>query len=269
MEILGTRIDVSTHDKRIASLRTWLHGEEGHLVVTPNPEMVLYAETHTWFQQLINSADLTIPDGVGLRFAAAAIGESIGERTTGVDMLLDLAQLCEEEGKSLLLFGGKPHSAEKTVRYFRKIFPELQVTHLAPEGIHINESSGELLSGEEIFAAIEGDKPTVLACALGAGKQEVFAKKALERIPTLRVAIGIGGAFEMFAGTLPRAPKWMRHLGFEWVWRLVQEPRRFVRIFRAVIIFPLRVIWDRLKHRTLFQAFFRVIRDLIRHFFSV
>lgn len=269
MEILGIRIDASSHPERIASLKAWLQEGGKHLVVTPNPEMVLYAESHEWFRVLVNSSSMNIPDGIGLRFAAAAIGESIGDRTTGVDLLLDIAQLCEEEGKSLLLFGGKPRAAEKTAREFTKMFPDLTISFLAPEGLWIHEETGELLGAEEALQDVLQRAPDVLAVALGAGKQEVFGKRALEMIPSLTIAIGVGGAFEMFSREIPRAPRWMRRAGIEWLWRLLREPRRIPRIFRAVIVFPLVVIWDRLKHRRFVISLFRVIRDLIRHFFSV
>ena len=89
--------------------------------------------------------------------------------------------------------------------------------------------------------------PDVLAVALGQRKQERFANSYLKQIPTVKIIIGIGGALDMISGNLPRAPKFLRRLGLEWFWRLVIEPSRWPRIVRAVIIFPIVVIIEKIK----------------------
>jgi len=127
----------------------------------------------------------------------------------------------------------------------RSRHPELDVTGL-PTGKIERGSDGWSLD-TELVQRIQEAHPTVLLVALGHGKQETWIRDHLDRFPTVRIAMGVGGVFDVLSGDIPRAPQPMRRYGFEWLWRLVQQPSRIGRILRAVFVFPAVVIWDRLR----------------------
>jgi len=92
-------------------------------------------------------------------------------------------------------------------------------------------------------------EPDCLLVALGHGKQERWIKGFMPHLPSVRVAVGIGGAFDYLAGAVERAPEAMQSMGLEWLYRLYKEPRRFKRIINAVVVFPILVIWSKIKPR--------------------
>jgi exopolysaccharide biosynthesis WecB/TagA/CpsF family protein len=128
----------------------------------------------------------------------------------------------------------------------------------------IKSGEGGLEVDEDILRELQQLEPTVLAVALGAGKQEQFIRQYLKELPSVKVAIGVGGAVDMISGELSRAPAWMRTSGLEWAWRLVQEPSRFGRIWQASVVFPSVVAYDSLRQRRLGRATFRVLPEVLR-----
>ncbi len=258
MDLLGTRIDDMDDATLDGTLNSWLQGNEAKVIATPNPEILLKAQKDTAFRGRLNQSDLNLADGVGLRFAVAALtDEALPHRHTGVDILERLASLCASNGKRLALFGGERGSSEGARHALIKTFPSLDAVAIDPGPLSENAS---LWTFQTLIAA----RPAVLAVALGAGKQEAFVAAARAALPTLRIGIGVGGAFEMLAKQKPRAPAWLRRMGFEWLWRVLIEPKRARRIANAVIVFPLFVAWSTLKSRRFFKACQRVFPEIFR-----
>jgi N-acetylglucosaminyldiphosphoundecaprenol N-acetyl-beta-D-mannosaminyltransferase len=259
-EVLGVRIDDLSDDELIGQLRDWMAGDRARIVVTPNPEFVLAARRDSVFAERLLRSDLSLPDGVGLRFAAAALtNERPPMRHTGVDTLYTLARLCVESGKRIALFGGgTPSSGETAAKALREVFPGLDVIAIHPGNISMQDHE-DPPKGTDLLGS---HHPTVVAVALGQGKQEWFMEKAADHLPTARIFIGVGGALETVGGTIPRAPKIMRQLGFEWTWRLVRQPSRIGRIFNAVIVFPAVIVWATLKRRRFLKGVRNVLREI-------
>lgn len=234
----------------------WLKGDQPKIIVTPNPEFILLTRHDQKFAKLLNKADLAIPDGIGLKYAVAALtGQNLEHRHTGVDTLEYLAST----GARLALVGGKKETTEKAAENLKNKFPNVNIVVIDPGQISETGTPSQTTI-EEIKKA----EPKILAVALGQGKQEKFIAQILKSLPSVRIAIGVGGAPDMLAGSLPRAPQFMRQIGLEWLWRLFIEPKRWPRIFRAVIIFPIIVIWATiLKHR-FWKACYRVTLELIK-----
>lgn len=258
--ILGVRVhDVSPMELR-ERLRGWLLGAGLHIVVTPNPEFILVACKNPGFRDLLNRADMAVADGVGLAYAVAALSDGrLEHRQTGVDLVEELAALCAKEGKSLLLFGGREESAHASARALRKRYPKLHVYAHEPGRIVVDATHGIQVprSDMDVLRLHPSD---AIAVGLGQEKQERFMADIVPLFPATRVAIGIGGAFEMISGRLPRAPRLMRRVGLEWLWRLSLEPRRFPRIFRAAVVFPFVVILATLKQRRFWKACLSVLK---------
>ncbi len=234
-----------------------------HIVVTPNPEFLLLAQRNKHFRNLLNQADLSLPDGVGLRFGIAALTENrLKHRHTGVDFVETLVMSAEREGKRILFFGGDKASAEKARIILQKKYPGAQIDCFDPGKIsgfleHLNVS-------DAIIDHIRSLAPNILLVALGQGKQEQFIFQTISEFPTVQIAAGVGGSFSSISGNKPRAPRWMRTAGIEWVWRVAIQPSRAHRILSAVIVFPIIVIYRTLKQQRFLKAFSRVIPEIYR-----
>lgn len=241
--LFNVRIDDLDHDELDQQLSLWLLGHEQKMIVTPNSEFLVRARRDDEFLAMLNVSDLSLPDGIGVKYATAALDEVLQNRHTGVDTFLHLCWLCAEKGKKILLLGGDPGSAEQAVLIVKQKHPMIEAIGIDPGGLALNRV-GEIEIPDDLIEKINALAPDAIAVALGAGKQEAFMVQHLAKWPSIKVAIGVGGTFETVAGVIPRAPTHWRSIGVEWLWRLCQEPRRFRRIITASIYWPLLVAWE-------------------------
>lgn len=264
VSIFGVRIDDISSDEASSLFLTWLNGPTARMVVTPNPEFMLLARRDAAFCGILNRADLSLPDGVGLRFAVTALtDETLAHRSTGVDALHTLAGLCATQGKRLLLLGARAGAADAAALALCAAHPSLDCVAIDPGLV---DEEGQL--SPSAVAEVRALQPDVVAVALGQGKQEQCIVRHLASWPSVRIAIGVGGACDTLSGQKPRAPVWLRNAGLEWVWRLGIEPRRVGRIFRAFPIFPLVVVWATLREHRFLKACQRTIPEIFNQVFS-
>lgn len=204
------------------------------MIVTPNPEMIVYADSHPDFRDILNKADLALCDGVGLLLASKIVGKPIKERITGVDFVKNLCEKSVENGLSIGFLGGRQNVAEETSKCLRQMYPGLKVVFAAEEW---SEGAAKLQSGKA--AKTQNNAATlplgksafhidILFVAFGFPKQEEWIAKHLPDIP-VTVAMGVGGAFDYLSGRVPRAPRLIRAMGMEWLYRLVRQPWRWKR----------------------------------------
>ena len=231
INILGVQVDNLTRAQALEEVERFLASPSRHYIATPNPEFAVAAQSDEEFKEILNRADLAVPDGAGLFFAAPLF--SLKERISGVDFMEKICRLAEQSGRRVFLLGGKNGAAETAILNLRKRYPALIAAFHED-----HENCGE---------AILKFKPEVLFVALGAPKQEKWIYRNAGRFPSVKVAMGVGGAFDFLSGKIKRAPRLMRKLGLEWLWRLMMEPKRAKRIFNAVIVFPWLVIQSRIK----------------------
>ncbi len=267
VSLLGVRIDNVDVAQTRALFRDWLGDKAAamtHLVCTPNPEFLLAAQHDASFKELLNGLDLNLPDGVGLRFASAALTEqTLRNRVPGVQALLLLAELCVESQQRLLLLG-EQGANERAAAELRLQWPGLDVVVLDPGVI---AEAGDL--PPNVIDEMRGLQAQVIAVGLGQGKQErcIFGLHSMytlnvDHLSTVRVMIGVGGAAAMIGKTLPRAPRLLQRIGLEWVWRLAIEPRRWRRIWRATVVFPLMVILLTLREHRFWRAVRRTLPEI-------
>ena len=253
---------VSTHQLDTL-LRLWVQDHAQRVIVTPNPEMLLAARKDPDFHYYLQASHLSLPDGVGLRYATAALTDQrLSFRHTGVDTLLHLARVCEDHGKRLVLLGSRQDVARRAASELRRTYPDLDVIGINPGDLVITEETVSV--DPDVLEELQGLRPAVLAVAFGAGKQEQFIHQHLHVLPSVKIAIGIGGALDMLSGDLRRAPAWMRKAGLEWAWRVAREPSRAGRIWRAFVVFPSVVAYDSLRQRRFVKAVFRVVPEVGR-----
>ncbi len=267
-ELFGVRID-DIDDSELENItESWLKETDSHVIVTPNPEFILLARSNEKFRDLLNKSDLAIADGVGLRYAIAALTQNrLKHRHTGIDLVERLIRLSNQTNRRVLLFGGLPGSAEQTKVHMQKRYPTLQIHSLDP-GI-IEGTIGSMRIRETLIDQIRSYHPDVLIVALGQGKQEQFIDLIRSEIPTVRIAVGVGGSFDTLSGMIPRAPMFMRRTGLEWLWRLYIEPKRIRRITNAIIVFPAVVINATLRQHKFLSACKNVIPEIVRQLKSL
>jgi N-acetylglucosaminyldiphosphoundecaprenol N-acetyl-beta-D-mannosaminyltransferase len=253
--LLGVRIDTLTKAAVQEKLRAFLGSQKTHIVTTPNPEILMAAVHDKGYREALNTADLNVCDGRGIELLAK---EPI-ERFPGVDVLLCLLTEAARAQKKVFLFGtGSDTTLAKAASALQNQIPDLQICGVHPgqrlvymveDGVgSITPRSQE--KEEALIDTIIATAPDVLVVALGHPKQELWITEHVGELPSVRIAIGVGGSLDTIAGRVPRAPAFMRNIGLEWFWRLIHEPKRIKRILTAVLIFPLYVFLERIGVRS-------------------
>lgn len=267
INILGINISTLNKDEVLERIGSFLSDGRQHQIVTPNPEFILEARNDEEFFYILNRADLAIPDGVGLKFAGWLLGKDLS-RITGADLTDDLLRMADEKGlKVLAINWGKALSrGGEIIEAIRKKFPTLKmyVSNIHETGVtdpfrkHGDEDYFKNKFRSEpprpgFFEEANGIAPDIALVTFGAPYQEKFIYHNLFRIPSLKIAIGIGGSLDFYTGKTKRAPKLVRTAGLEWLWRLWRQPWRWKRIYRAVFVFS----WKFFKWRFVKPFFYR------------
>jgi len=229
MMIFGVRVDEDGRDKVDDALEDAFSAGKRVTIVTLNPEILLKARRDPAYRDTLNSFDLRVADGFGLFMAGVYHLKTI-QRTTGRKILSDLLERADRDNQNatIALRRGGLTGREKTESVLKTVYPNLKAT--------VFESSPDTVSSS--------DEAEIVVCCFGAPDQENWIMRNRDRFPKVKVMIGVGGALDVLVGSLPRSPSWLSSIGLEWVWRLVVQPRRWRRIARAVIVFPVVFVWD-------------------------
>ncbi|WIG61727.1 MAG: D-glycero-beta-D-manno-heptose 1-phosphate adenylyltransferase/ D-glycero-beta-D-manno-heptose-7-phosphate kinase [Ktedonobacterales bacterium] len=233
--LLGLRVDAVTpvqaldflaatveSHRRLISSPSPGEGIGTRQIVTLNPEIVMAARRDAALREAIAGADLVVPDGIGVVWAARLRGMPLAERVTGVDLLDAIAGLAAARGWGLYLLGAAPGVAELAGARLREQHPGLRIVG-ACAGSPVREREGE------ITARIRASGADLIFVAFGSPAQERWIARTRGELGAA-VAVGVGGAFDFLAGRVPRAPGWMRRGGLEWLYRLWREPWRWRRM---------------------------------------
>ncbi len=244
--IFGVRLDeLETVDELRSVTVGFLDGDRTFRIFTPNPEILLGARSDAAYADVLRSADLALPDGTGVTLVQTLRNGRSVRRWPGVEIAAFLARLAAERGETVAFVGGATDVAERAAARWRTL-PGLKVV-VAGAGVEVDEagSARPAEQEDEMIDAIRSASPAIVLVGLGAPKQERWIARHADAFPSVRVMIGVGGAFDMWAGSRRRAPRALRTLGLEWLWRLALEPRRLPRIIRATVVFPVLAVFDR------------------------
>ncbi len=257
MQVLGVRIDQYKKEQVFEKVRDFLHSNTSHMLFTPNPEMLVAAHKYRLFRDTLNRGDLNICDGFGIQL----LTRGAVRRMPGVDVMLDICRIASEENKSVFLLGsGSDTVLEKTKKELLRQFPNLRIVGAhAGVSIEINvelntQNTQQMITHYEPFTGLslikyskeENDQlldtiisvaPDILFVAFGHIKQEAWVAENISQLPSVRLAMGVGGSFDFVSGSVTRAPRLFRSVGLEWLWRLLVQPKRFWRIIDAIILF--------------------------------
>ena len=245
--ILGVRVDrvseaqaLDIIDQRIASRKDSGNHLPCHQIVTVNTEFVMAAQKNTEFCQAINSAALTLADGIGVVWATRYVGCPAPERITGTDTLVALTKRCALKGYRLYLLGAAPGVAEQAGEKLQALAPGLQIA---------GAFAGSPTPSEEeaIIERIHAASVDILCVAYGAPAQDLWIYRNLSRLPAA-VAMGVGGAYDFLSGRQRRAPRIMQRMGLEWLYRLYREPWRWKRMLALPRFFVTVLLRGRKKH---------------------
>lgn len=251
-DILGIRIDCVKRTEAIERLKEMLDLKSQSIISTPNTEMIIKAQIDEDFRDILNNrSKMNLADGVGLLWAAKFLSLSsprngwrylvvplfwlltilmipfsakffrsiIPDKIPGSDFIWDMARLSAKENNKLFLLGGVATVAERAALKLQTDIPGLKIA-----GVY----SGLPKDAPGILDAVNRSRPDVLLICLGSPKQERWLSDNLAKT-TAKIGIGLGGSFDFIAGERQRAPKWLQRIGFEWLFRLIQEPARFQR----------------------------------------
>ena len=237
VNILGVPVDMVDKEQASAVFAEIFQQPGCSMIVTPNSEIVQNASKDEELRSLIASADLIIPDGIGLVYASKVMGCPLSERVTGIDFLESIIARLAQTGESIFFFGSKPGVADEAADRMKKKYPGLRVA---------GTQNGYFQPEEEalIVKQINESGADFLCVALGAPKQERFLAQHRDEFTSVRGAIGVGGSLDVWAGNLKRAPEFYRNHGLEWLYRFIQQPTRFKRML-TLPVFMLRVIFRR------------------------
>lgn len=174
------------------------------------------------FKNIIEEADVVTPDGIGLILMGWITGRHLRERVTGVDLCNRLAQQAARNGWSIYLLGAAPGIAQQAAINLQNKYPGLKIAGT-------NDADPDPSLANDIYLDIISSKPNILLVAYGSPAQELWIDKYRKQFDPM-VTIGVGGSFDFIAGSAKRAPKFIQKIGFEWLWRLVHQPKRFKRM---------------------------------------
>lgn len=223
VKILGVRVDKITKAQALEEFQKLLDGDRCELIVTPNAEIVEKASKTPQLRRIINEeAAIVTPDGVGLIYASKLKGDPIQEKVAGIDFAHSAIELCAQLGRSVYLLGSKPGVAEAAAANLEKEIPGLKIAGFRDGYFKDEEES-------EVVAEINASGADFLCVALGSPKQEYFVIKHRDALK-VKAAAGLGGSLDIWSGQLNRAPKFYIDHGLEWLYRMIQEPKRLKRL---------------------------------------
>ncbi|MGM9580736.1 MAG: WecB/TagA/CpsF family glycosyltransferase [Anaerovibrio sp.] len=233
VEILGVNVNSLTMAQAVETVQQFIAEKKVALVATANAEMLMRATQDEELKDILNQADLVVPDGAGTVWAAGHLGEPMPERVAGFDLAQELMREAPLRGDRVYFFGSAPGVADKAKAKAEELYPGIQVV-----GIR-NGFFGEA-DEPQIIADIRAARPDILLVALGVPKQEKWLKKHLQELQ-VPVSIGVGGTLDVMAGVMQRAPLWMQKAKLEWLFRGLKQPSRAGRLL-ALPKFVLKVV---------------------------
>jgi N-acetylglucosaminyldiphosphoundecaprenol N-acetyl-beta-D-mannosaminyltransferase len=191
---------------------------------------------------------MSAPDGFGLKIGALMLGQRLKNRVAGADLAEKICEIAGRKNLTVMFVGAKAGVAKMAADKMRERWPNLKITGdngLSKIWMSDNKLFYDPQENEILLKKINKTAPAILCVAFGAPAQELWIGENIAKIPSVKIAIGVGGTLDFIAGRLPRAPKFLRALGLEWLFRLIIQPKeRAPRIFKAVVKFPLRcLLW--------------------------
>ena len=222
VNILGVWVDMVNIPRAVDKIMQFFDDDGLHKVYTPNSEIIMAAYKDDNFRDILNDAELLTADGIGVVYASKILGKPITERAAGYDILCEVLERIKGTSRSVFLFGGKPGVAELAEEKLKERYPGIVIAGTRNGYFKPEEE-------EDIVSQINSSGAELLLVCLGAPKQELWINKYKDKL-NVKVAMGVGGSLDVFAGTALRAPDFYCKHGLEWFYRLMKQPSRAGRM---------------------------------------
>ena len=240
--ILNVRVDNLSREKIVDRVENALsqkkEGRNFLQINTINPEFILEARKNQKFRDILNAkTSLNIVDGIGIKFAGWRQGYNLKYRWPGVDLMGEILKIANKNKQKVLIITHKESLSNKNEikAVVKNLYPKLKVKVIVMQRFNLRKQE------DWKFANMNYD---IALCNFGAPQQEILLHDLQNY--NIKLAMGVGGSFDFLTGKIKRAPKWLRKIGLEWFWRLILEPRyRLKRIWQAVIIFPIKIVFNK------------------------
>ena len=221
-DVLGVGFDDLYMEEAVSKALEFLEDGKKHYVVTPNPEIVWMCKDDSRLMDIVNEASLVLADGIGIIYGAKILGRPLKGRVPGINFIQELFKAVEGTDKTVFLLGAKPGVAEKAAENLLETYPGLNIV-----GTHDGYFKDDELPIEEVNSV----KPDILLVCLGCPKQEYWMHDNMDKLD-VRLMAGLGGSLDVFAGVAERAPEKWQKAGFEWLYRLIKDPKRIKRMMK-------------------------------------
>ena len=251
MKILGVWIDNLTKKEILEKVEFFLNEDKFHQIATVNPEFILRAQRDEEFKNILNKTDLNVADGVGIWYAFLKYANHLKSRTAGIDLMQEILEIADKKGLSVFLAIHKNglSSLENIKKSLNAKYPNVGIF-------------GDDVDPRKTKKMLLAINHPIVFCNFGFPQQEKFINLLKNRQNSnlqltgcqgkIRLAMGVGGSFDFITEKIKRAPLWMRKVGLEWLWRLLFQSwtdkfflvRRWRRIFNAVLVFPIKIIFS-------------------------
>jgi N-acetylglucosaminyldiphosphoundecaprenol N-acetyl-beta-D-mannosaminyltransferase len=221
LRILGSRVDPVDMDEAAQRIAQLLAQRRFAQVVTFGSEMAMYARRDPAYREVVNDADLVVPDTIGVVYAARLLGQPLRERVAGIELIGRICEICAHEHVRIFMLGAAPGVAQEAAAVLQSRHPNLAIAGCR---------DGYFSQAEEpeVLADVAASGARVVFVALGFPRQELWVRAHAAELGSV-VCIGVGGSFDVLSGRLQRAPSLLRAIGLEWLYRLVTQPHRLGR----------------------------------------
>jgi len=249
MEVLSVRVDNLSREEILEKIEYFLSKERLHQIATINPEFILETQKDAEFKNILNNCDLNVADGFGLNFAFWKKGEKLKYRMPGADLMGEILKMAEKNNQKIFLVANSRGLStwEETAKAIKKKYSGLEIsgTDIDIKSPNYPAVAGPHQGGGKLLITNYQNYEVIFA-NLGAPYQEKFLNSLKSAGNSkIRLLMGVGGSFDYLTGKTRRAPVFMRKLGLEWLWRLLNQPGRIRRVVNAVIIFPIKIIFNK------------------------
>jgi N-acetylglucosaminyldiphosphoundecaprenol N-acetyl-beta-D-mannosaminyltransferase len=222
IEIAGVKINRISRENAAKEIENFILSGQRHQVCVTNVYSVVLMQKDKEFRKINNESSLVVPDGMPLVWVSKLYGQSIPERVSGSDIFYQLCKIADEKKYKFFLLGSTNKVLNSMCGNLKKQFPNLQISDVYSPPYENNFSKTQNF---EMIERINKVKPDILWVGMTAPKQEKWIYNNLDKL-NVKVAIGVGAVFNFVSGEVRRAPLWMQRVGLEWLWRIIQEPRR-------------------------------------------
>lgn len=248
VRVMDLEIHAVTEQEAIAFVLEELAAGRGGTTITPNLDHLRRYMRDVMFKNLVAEADLVVPDGMPLLWAAKVKGTPLPQRVAGSDLILSMSKAAASAGRTIYLLGGAAGTAEGAADVLRQKYPDIKIVGYYCPPMGFENSPPEMA---KMLSHLEAAKPDIIYVALGSPKQEMLIDRIRSHLPRAWW-VGVGVSFSFLTGHVKRAPRWIQKLGIEWVHRMFQEPGRLVkRYLMEGIPFGCMMMADAVWQRTL------------------